>query len=110
MKATLDGGFKLISDQLKNDAYQERLHEISDVLSALEKQVQASHLKLKNDFISTFTQEMNVSACCNKYCYKCTIKSICLLTLFRQDGLFRFICIYISSQRYPAQIFALRLF
>ncbi|KAG6582614.1 putative recombination initiation defects 3, partial [Cucurbita argyrosperma subsp. sororia] len=63
MKATLDGGFKLISDQLKNDAYQERLHEIFDVLSALEKQVQASHLKLKNDFISTFTQEMNAMVC-----------------------------------------------
>ncbi|XP_023526420.1 protein PAIR1-like isoform X2 [Cucurbita pepo subsp. pepo] len=63
MKATLDGGFKLISDQLKNDAYQERVHEISDVLSALEKQVQASHLKLKNDFISTFTQEMNAMVC-----------------------------------------------
>lgn len=83
MKATLDGGFKLISDLLKKDAYQERLHEISDVLSSLEKQVQVSQLKLKNDFISTFTQEMKVSACCIKYCYKCTIKRICLLTPFR---------------------------
>ncbi|XP_023539314.1 protein PAIR1-like [Cucurbita pepo subsp. pepo] len=63
MKATLDGGFKLISDQLKKDAYQERLHEISDVLSALEKQVQASQLKLRNDFISTFTQEMKAMVC-----------------------------------------------
>ncbi|KAL0547830.1 hypothetical protein IC582_012259 [Cucumis melo] len=58
MKAIIDGGFKLISDQLKKDAYQERLHEISDFLSSLEKQVQASQLKLKNDFISTFTKEM----------------------------------------------------
>ncbi|XP_022943725.1 protein PAIR1 isoform X1 [Cucurbita moschata] len=63
MKSTLDGGFKLISDQLKKDAYQERLHEISDVLSALEKQVQASQLKLRNDFISTFTQEMKAMVC-----------------------------------------------
>ncbi|XP_022974597.1 protein PAIR1-like isoform X2 [Cucurbita maxima] len=63
MKATLDGGFKLISDQLKKDAYQDRLHEISDVLSALEKQVQASQLKLKNDFISIFTQEMKAMVC-----------------------------------------------
>lgn len=69
MKAIIDGGFKLISDQLKKDAYQERLHEISDFLSSLEKQVQASQLKLKNDFISTFTKEMKVSACCVKYFY-----------------------------------------
>ncbi|XP_038882642.1 putative recombination initiation defects 3 isoform X2 [Benincasa hispida] len=63
MKATLDGGFKLISNQLKKDAYQERLNEISNVLSSLEKQVQASQLKLKNDFISTFTQEIKAMVC-----------------------------------------------
>lgn len=69
IRATLDGGFKVISDQLKKDAYQEKLHEISDVLSALGKQVQASLLKLKDDVVSTFTQEMKASACGIRYCY-----------------------------------------
>ncbi|XP_022147454.1 protein PAIR1 isoform X2 [Momordica charantia] len=66
IRATLDGGFKVISDQLKKDAYQEKLHEISDVLSALGKQVQASLLKLKDDVVSTFTQEMKAMNCALK--------------------------------------------
>ncbi|XP_059651397.1 putative recombination initiation defects 3 [Cornus florida] len=62
IKTTLDGGFKSISDQLIQDIYQERLQEISSMLSALPEQIDACLQKLKYDICRSFSQEMQVIA------------------------------------------------
>lgn len=60
MKASIAGGFNLISDQLSKDIYQDKLQGIFKVVSALPKQVEASILRLQDKLGSTLSKEMQV--------------------------------------------------
>lgn len=61
IKASLDEGLKSISDELNKDLCEDKLQEILSVLSALPGQIEASFLKVQNNFSNTFTKEMQVS-------------------------------------------------
>ncbi|XWS77023.1 hypothetical protein CRYUN_Cryun01aG0228000 [Craigia yunnanensis] len=63
IKASLHGGMKAISDQLNEDIYRDKLHQIFLVLSALPEQMEASLIKLQNELCNTFTNEMKAIAC-----------------------------------------------
>uniref|UniRef100_A0A2N9FIT6 Protein PAIR1 n=1 Tax=Fagus sylvatica TaxID=28930 RepID=A0A2N9FIT6_FAGSY len=63
MKASIAGGFNLISDQLSKDIYQDKLQGIFKVVSALPKQVEASILRLQDKLGSTLSKEMQAMAC-----------------------------------------------
>ena len=60
LKASVAGGFKLISEQLSKDIYQDKLQEIFKVVSALPQQVEASILRLQDKLGNTLSKEVQV--------------------------------------------------
>nr|POE83984.1 protein pair1 [Quercus suber] len=58
LKASVAGGFKLISDQLSKDIYLDKLQEIFKVVSALPQQVEASILRLQDKLGNTLSKEV----------------------------------------------------
>ncbi|KAK7837174.1 hypothetical protein CFP56_021653 [Quercus suber] len=63
LKASVAGGFKLISDQLSKDIYLDKLQEIFKVVSALPQQVEASILRLQDKLGNTLSKEVQAMAC-----------------------------------------------
>ncbi|KAM4094698.1 hypothetical protein ACB094_06G214200 [Castanea mollissima] len=63
LKASVAGGFKLISDRLSKDIYQDKLQEIFKVVSALPQQVEASILRLQDKIGNTLSKEVQAMAC-----------------------------------------------
>ncbi|KAK4578240.1 hypothetical protein RGQ29_028394 [Quercus rubra] len=63
LKASVAGGFKLISEQLSKDIYQDKLQEIFKVVSALPQQVEASILRLQDKLGNTLSKEVQAMAC-----------------------------------------------
>ncbi|KAL5572861.1 hypothetical protein UlMin_022458 [Ulmus minor] len=63
IKASLDGGFKSISELLSKQIYQDKLEEIFSVLSALLEKIEASIQKSQNEIRNSFTKEMQTIAC-----------------------------------------------
>ena len=60
LKASVAGGFKLISDRLSKDIYQDKLQETFKVVSALPQQVEASILRLQDKLGNTLFKEVQV--------------------------------------------------
>ncbi|KAK7816392.1 protein pair1 [Quercus suber] len=60
LKASVAGGFKLISDQLSKDIYQDKLQEIFKVVSTFPQQVEASILILHDKLGNTLSKEVQV--------------------------------------------------
>ncbi|XP_050249622.1 putative recombination initiation defects 3 isoform X2 [Quercus robur] len=58
LKASIAGGFKLISDQHSKDIYQDKLQETFKVVSALPQQVEASILRLQDKLGNTLSKEV----------------------------------------------------
>ncbi|XP_038683556.1 putative recombination initiation defects 3 [Tripterygium wilfordii] len=63
VKASLQGGFKSVSDKLSKDVCQDKLQQISLLLSAFPEQIEASHLKLQTQLCNSFNKEMQAVAC-----------------------------------------------
>lgn len=60
IKASVDGGFKYLSDQLKQNINQENFKDIFSVISALSEKFDTQIMKLQNDLHETFTKEIKV--------------------------------------------------
>ncbi|XP_024027690.1 protein PAIR1 [Morus notabilis] len=70
MKASLDGGFKSIFEQVNKHTYQDKFQEILSVLSALPEKLEASPEKLeasiqksRTELHNSFTKDIQASAC-----------------------------------------------
>ncbi|KAG6686650.1 hypothetical protein I3843_11G030300 [Carya illinoinensis] len=63
VKASLAGGFRLISDQLSKETYQDKLQKICLQVSAFAQQMEASTLKLQDKISNTLSKEMQSIAC-----------------------------------------------
>ncbi|KAG2679013.1 hypothetical protein I3760_11G030400 [Carya illinoinensis] len=64
VKASLAGGFRLISDQLSKETYQDKLQKICLQVSAFAQQMEASTLKLQDKISNTLSKEMQDTAHC----------------------------------------------
>lgn len=60
IKASVDGGFKYLSDQLKQNINQENFKDIFSVISALSEKFDTQIMKLQNYLHETFTKEIKV--------------------------------------------------
>lgn len=60
MKASLDGGFKSISEQVNKHIYQDKFQEILSVLSALPEKLEASIQKSRTELHNSFTKDIQV--------------------------------------------------
>lgn len=60
VKASLAGGFRLISDQLSKETYQDKLQKICLQVSAFGQLMEASMLKLQDKLSNILTKEMQV--------------------------------------------------
>ncbi|XP_041029025.1 putative recombination initiation defects 3 isoform X2 [Juglans microcarpa x Juglans regia] len=63
VKASLAGGFRMISDQLSKETYQDKLQKICLQVSAFAQQMEASMLKLQDKLSNILTKEMQSIAC-----------------------------------------------
>ncbi|KAF8017113.1 hypothetical protein BT93_H2348 [Corymbia citriodora subsp. variegata] len=61
IKASLDGCFKSISEQLNKHKNEDRLQEVFSALSALPEKVEELMLKLQDQLQNTFTKEMQAA-------------------------------------------------
>ncbi|XP_022865661.1 protein PAIR1 [Olea europaea var. sylvestris] len=66
IKASVDGGFKYLSDQLKQNINQENFKDIFSVISALSEKFDTQIMKLQNYLHETFTKEIKTMACSMK--------------------------------------------
>ncbi|KAL2461567.1 putative recombination initiation defects 3 [Abeliophyllum distichum] len=66
IKAGVDGGFKSLSDQLKQNINQENFKEIFSLISALSEKFNTQIMKLRSDLHETFTKEIQAMACSMK--------------------------------------------
>lgn len=60
LKATFDGGFKSICEQVMKDTYEDKLQEILLVLSALPEKIETVVLKSQNELCNSFTRALQV--------------------------------------------------
>ncbi|XP_038708747.1 putative recombination initiation defects 3 isoform X3 [Tripterygium wilfordii] len=63
IKASLEEGFKSVSDQLSKDIHQAKLQKILLPLSAFPEQIGASHLKLQTVLCNYFNKKIQAVAC-----------------------------------------------
>ncbi|KAL5792387.1 hypothetical protein ACOSP7_000981 [Xanthoceras sorbifolium] len=63
IKASLDGGLKSLSDQVRKDIYQDQFKKIFLMLSILPEQIEASLMKLQIELCNIFAKEMQAMSC-----------------------------------------------